>query len=272
MIVYLDVLMIENFFVNLFLLTITLQTLKIKPELKRTMAGAVVGSIYVITMVIPELKLFTRLPFQIAVALIMCFLALKQRSKAFIIKGTVIFILYATALAGLCFYLSVGRNNGQIPQAMLYNFSYKKLLLSIMIIYLLSVRTVIFIRERKQLMHYLYSVNIYMDSVKSTVKVLLDTGNELTDPLTSLPVVIVERRAVNNLKISEHDSYSVPYAAINGHEGILKAVRPDKVEININGTLMEKDVLVAFMDKKISKHNDYNGLLPRGIIEQGDLE
>ena len=57
--VFLDVLILENFIVNFFLLYITSQTIRIKTKVKNQMAAALFGAMYVIVMVYPELKYLT---------------------------------------------------------------------------------------------------------------------------------------------------------------------------------------------------------------------
>ena len=267
MIVYLDILMIENFLVNLFLLTITLQTIRTKIKYKRLILSSFIGSFYVITIVDPTLIFFTKTPFKVLVAFLMCFISIKEKDKLMILKSTIIFILYSITLAGLCFYLSIKSGKNIVPNAMLYNFSYKKLILAIMIIYIIVYRVVTYIKDRKLMENYVYTINIYLDNTKSTIRALIDTGNELREPLTNLPVIIVERNALSDIKMSNYSEYVIPYSVINGDGGKLKAIRPDKIEIDIQGQKKEREVLLAFTDKRLSEHGEYSGLLPRGIIE-----
>lgn len=267
MIVYLDVLIFENCIVNLFLLTLTAQTLKIKISLKRIILSSILGSMYVLTIVLPQLNFFTNLFFKLLVALLMIFIIVKEKTLLFMLKGTIIFILYSVALAGICFYLSIKDGNGPIPNAYLFNFSYKKLLLAIIIIYLLIFRLVSFIKERKLMKNLIFAVDVLIENKVYTVKALLDTGNELKESVSNLPVVLVERQVFNNINLSNYSKYHIPYSAVGGEEGEIIAIRPDRLIININGEVEEKNVLLGFIDKRLSRQNDYNGLLPRGIIE-----
>ncbi|MFR1707785.1 MAG: sigma-E processing peptidase SpoIIGA [Clostridium sp.] len=267
MVVYLDILLLENFLVNLFLLTITMQTIKKKISMGRQILSSVIGTSYVLTLVIPKLQLFASTPFKILVAAMMVLITISDKSIIEILKATGIFILYSILLAGMAFYLAIKDNPSLSPNAMIYSFSYKNLILAFMIIYILIYKLIVYVKERKILTSYVYNTEICIDNAKTMIKAFLDTGNELREPATNLPVVIVEREFFKNLNLKSHDIYNIPYSVVDGYNGKLIGIRPDSVKININGDLKDKNLILAFSDKKLSKHNDYNGLLPRGIIE-----
>ncbi|WP_346887280.1 sigma-E processing peptidase SpoIIGA [Clostridium sp. UBA1056] len=267
MVVYLDMLLLENFLVNLFLLTITMQTIKKKVPTGRLMLSSIIGTSYVLTIVIPKLQLFATTPFKIVVAVIMILIAIKDKSVIEILKAMGIFVLYSILLAGMAFYLAIKDNPSLSPSAMIYNFSYKNLILSLMITYILVYKLIVYVKERRILTSYVYNTEICIDNVKTIIKAFLDTGNELREPATNLPVIIVEKELFKDLNLKTHDIYNIPYSVVNGYNGKLIGIKPDSVKININGDMREKNLILAFSDKKLSKHSDYNGLLPRGIIE-----
>ncbi len=61
----------------------------------------------------------------------------------------------------------------------------------------------------------------------------MDTGNNLIDPITNLPVIMVN----NKISFKSHKIFYVPYKVIN-NEAILKCVKVDKVYINSKKKLM----------------------------------
>jgi len=244
-----------------------MQTIKKKVPTGRLMLSSIIGTSYVLTIVIPKLQLFATTPFKIVVAVIMILIAIKDKSVIEILKAMGIFILYSILLAGMAFYLAIKDNPSLSPSAMIYNFSYKNLILSLMIIYILAYKLTIYAKERRILTSYVYNTEICIDNVKTIIKAFLDTGNELREPATNLPVIIVEKELFKDLNLKTHDIYNIPYSVVNGYNGKLIGIRPDSVKININGDMREKNLILAFSDKKLSKHSDYNGLLPRGIIE-----
>ncbi len=267
MVVYVDILLLENFLVNLFLLTITMQTIKKKVSTERIILSSLIGTSYVLTILIPKLQLFTTTPFKIVVALMMMSIVIKYKSVLEILKATGIFVLYSILLAGMAFYLAIKDNPSLSPSAMIYNFSYKNLILSLMIMYMIIYKLIIYVKERRVLTSYVYTTEICIDNVKTIIKAFLDTGNELREPATNLPVIIVEKEFFKDINLNTHDIYNIPYSVVSGYNGKLIGIRPDSVRINIDGDIREESLILAFSDKKLSKHSDYNGLLPRGIIE-----
>ncbi|WP_346895818.1 sigma-E processing peptidase SpoIIGA [Clostridium sp. UBA7503] len=267
MVVYLDMLLLENFLVNLFLLTITMQTIKKKVSMGRLILSSAIGTSYVFAIVIPKLQFFTSTPFKILVALLMMIISIKGKCMGEVLKATGIFILYSVLLAGMSFYIAIKDNPSLSSSAMIYNFSYKNLILSLMIIYMLIYKLTVYVKDRRSLTNYVYTTEICVDNVKTIIKAFLDTGNELREPATNLPVIIVEKKFFKDLNLKNHSIYNIPYSVVSGYNGKLIGIRPDSVKININGDIKEESLILAFCDNKLSKHSDYNGLLPRGIIE-----
>lgn len=267
MVVFLDVLLLENFIVNLFLLRATVQTIRKKISTRRLIMAAIIGSSYVITLVIPWLKFFTVTPFKILIAMVMIVIAIGYKDFSALIKGTLLFIVYSMFLAGIAFYIAIQDNPNLDHAAVIYNFSYKNIILALMTLYLVVNKIVMYVKERKQLTNYIYNIEIYIDGMKTSVRTFLDTGNELREPVTNLPVIIVERDMFKILNLKDYNKYSIPYYVVSGYAGNLVGIKPDGIKIDVDGNLKDEKVIVAFCDEKLSKHNDYNGLLPRGIIE-----
>lgn len=267
MVVYLDVLLLENFLINLFLLRTTVQTIRKRTSTLRLVTASALGSLYVITVVIPWLQIFTATFFKIAMAFIMIFVALGYKDLVALVKGVGIFILYSMLLAGVAFYFAIQDNPALSPGAVIYNFSYKNIILSLMILYLILNRIVMYVKDRKELISYIFTIEISINGIITKVKTFLDTGNELREPVTNLPVIIVEKQLFKEMNLGSYNTYSIPYSVVSGYGGNLIGIKPDSMKIHIDGSVKEEKVILAFSDKKLSKHNDYNGLLPRGIIE-----
>ncbi len=266
MVVWLDVLMVENFLVNFFLLTVTMSTLKKRSSLLRLFIASLVGSSYIITMVVPQLNMLTKTPFKIIVAVVMIIIVNNEKEFIPIAKQTIIFILYSMLLAGLSFYLAISSGDPVNISNTVYKFTGKNLLLSIMVIYIVIHRVVIYVKERKCFETFIYNIDICFKEQKKSIRAFLDTGNELREPATNLPVIIVEKDVFKDLNLKEYNTYCIPYSVISGSTGRLIGVKPDYITIELNGNVIEQNVIVAFCDKKLSKHNDYKGLLSIGII------
>ena len=267
MIVYIDVLIFVNFIVNIFILHVTVQTLRKRVKLVWICLSSFVGSLYVLTVVYPKLQYLSYIPFKILIVIIMILIVFREKNILFNIKASLIFILYSILLAGMCFYIAMSNSSGTQFNVIIINFPYQKLLLSAMIIYMLIYRVMIFIGDRKKISTLIYTVDIINKNYKKTIKAFLDTGNELREPATNLPVLIVERDILSEVMLEKNNTYYIPYTVVNGTNGRLIGFKPECVNIHIDKKNIEtRDVIIAFCEYKLSKDNDYNGLMSRGIL------
>lgn len=265
MVIYLDVLLFENLVVNLFLLYITARTLRVKVELKYILLAATIGSLYVITLVYPQLKNFSSVSFKIIVAAILVLISFRKRKIIFNIKALAIFILYSMMLAGACIFIQYSQNY-DINNFAIINFSYKKLMLSVMTIYMIIDRVVIFIKERKDLSNLIYSIDIVLKNSEKNINAFLDTGNELREPATNLPVVIVEKSVFQDVDLKCYDKFYIPYRVVSGKGGNLQGFKPEYIKIHQGNETTTREVIVAFAGERLSDFNDYEALLSRGVI------
>lgn len=266
-IVYVDVLIFVNFVVNLFILHVTVQTLKKRVKLKWVCLSSFIGSLYVLTVVYPNLKYLTYTPFKILMVIVMILITFREKNILFNIKASVIFTLYSILLAGMCLFIQISNNKNMSFNVIIINFPYEKLLLSVMIIYILIYRIIIFIEDRKKVLTLIYTIDIINKSYKKTIKAFLDTGNELREPATNLPVLIVERDILSEFSLEKNNTFYIPYTVLNGTNGKLVGFKPEYINIHIDNKNIEtRDVIIAFCEYKLSKENDYNGLMSRGIL------
>ncbi|WAM31105.1 sigma-E processing peptidase SpoIIGA [Caldicellulosiruptor naganoensis] len=108
----------------------------------------------------------------------------------------------------------------------------------------------------------------------------VDTGNNLREPFSGRPVVIIEKDLLNeNCKQADISAQNlenlqkqlgnrivlIPYNSIGQEHGVLVGVIPDEFYISDNkSTWTKKDVAIALYDKKISSR--YSTLLGPDLI------
>ncbi|WP_138203232.1 sigma-E processing peptidase SpoIIGA [Haloimpatiens lingqiaonensis] len=268
MIVYVDVIFIENLIVNLFFLYITASTVKTKIYFRRLIIASSIGAFYVVIILYLKSNFLSFLPFKIFIALLMIVIAYGAKSIRFILKALVIFIAYSMLLAGICLFFQM--NNKELCNfngIFLDDFSYKKLILSSMIIYIFINRIIAYVKDRKIIKNLIYNVEIVTDRYNKLIKAFLDTGNELREPVTNLPVIVVEKNQIPYVE-NNKDKLYISYKFVNGECGRMEAFKPVYINIYREGFKEEKkQVIIALCDNKLSKDNDYNALLSRGIFE-----
>lgn len=264
MVVYIDILFIENFIVNLFLLYVTAQTLKIRIRMLNIFLSAVLGSLYAVTTIYMNFMYLSNIPIKFMVALIMILILFRKKDFWFNMKSTIILALCSMLLAGLCIFIEFNKN---LSFSMKYGgFSYKILLSALMIIYIVLHRIIVYVKDRQDITRLTFEVEIVTDDFQKKVNAFIDTGNELREPITNLPVMIVEKEILKNLNIKEEEKFIIPYRVVNGYAGKLEGFRPKLIRVFKENKAEDYQVIVAFCDEKLSALNDYNALLSRGIL------
>ena len=134
---------------------------------------------------------------------------------------------------------------------------------------------------KNELTNHLFSVSneakerlkILMDNyIKNDEKILmlkgfLDTGNELREPITNLPCILIEDEYLLQLELKKEDEYFIRYKTIDSSD-ILHGFRSDFIKIKgkDDSAWREIDAIVCGCKTTLSKENDYQVLLSRGII------
>lgn len=234
-------------------------------ELRYIFLAATIGSMYVITLVYPQLKSFSTALFKIIVAVILVLISFRKRKIMFNLKALAIFILYSMMLAGACLFMQYNENC-DISNFVIKNFSHNKLMISIMIIYMIIDRVVVYIKERKDLSNLVYDIDIVLKSSEKNIKAFLDTGNELREPSTNLPVIIVEKSVFKDVDLKAYDKFYIPYRVVSGQGGNLQGFKPEYIKIYEGNKTATREVIVAFCEERLSDFNDYEALLSRGVM------
>ncbi|NFO99213.1 sigma-E processing peptidase SpoIIGA [Clostridium botulinum] len=262
-ILYLDIFIIENFIVNFFLLYITTQTLRLKQNIVYVILASVIGTIYAVLMVYSRFRYFFNVPLKMFIAIIMILIVFRKKNLLFLFKATVMFVIYSMLLAGICIFIEFNNFNSN---TILSKFSYKYLILAIMVFYIVIHRLVSYIRDRNEISNFIYEIDIVMDDFTKKVKAFLDTGNELREPATNLPVMIVEKSVISISELNTDKKFVIPYRVVNGFTGELQGFKPKYIQVHRKNTVEKREVIVALCNNGLSELNDYNALLSRGII------
>ena len=129
------------------------------------------------------------------------------------------------------------------------------------------------------------------------IKALLDSGNMLRDPISKLPVIIVEKEKLKNIISADFLNYieeflggdnkrkcendnvkeylskvrMVPFMSIGKENGMMIGIRVDKIKIRTEDIDIERDnVIVGVYDRSLTKDNRYNALIGLNLLEGED--
>ena len=297
--VYLDVLIIENFVMNYIILYATSIFLKNKQKVVRFIIGSTIGVVYTVLGLLYINTSRTSLVVLGKATLSMLIVAVAFNPKRLgeFIKTLITFYVVTFIFAGSAFALIMfGGVGGITKDGFMYlnwDFPINYIVLTAAIGMFLFGRFIRYIRERSRAANCFVSLYIAIDGDGIWIPALVDTGNELKDPISGYPVVIVETEAISPLlpeKIREAFCKQgaglmhfdtplletgwisrfriVPYRSLGCENGMLPGFKPDYIEIDEKGQDKKdfKDVIVCLYDKRLSDTNKYNALLAPDLV------
>ena len=273
-VIYVDILIIVNLFVNYFLILVTSKFLSLKMKKSRFLLGEILGSMYSLFIFLPPMNLFISLLAKLLMSLSIICVVFRLRSLKSVIKTLLCFYAVNFIFLGVMFGLwCIFRPNGMIMNnGMIYfNISPIVLIVSTLVTYiLLEIYGRVF--TKKITTKTQCSVEIHFDGKCKTINAIVDTGNYLREPFSNFPVIVAKKSSVIDIcpqeilkgpleYIKYEDSYIknfriVPFKTVSG-EGLLPSFEPDYVVIN-NGE-HKKAYLAICSDEILS--NEESGIL-----------
>lgn len=275
--IYLDMLFLINFIINVILLKITSVFLKKTISTVKISASSAVGALYAVCMFFPKIHFLYIFPCKFAVSVLMMLIAIPEKRKITMIRNIVIFYLVSFMFAGvmlsLIFFTDFAKNTSPtVNNGIFYfNISTKILIISAVISYaIISIAS--FVVKRNRLLG-IKKMKIYLGEKCCEISALSDTGNLLSDPISNIPVIIAEKNELKSLfpnGIPDIDYTGcnikmrvIPYLSVGNENGVMAGFIPD--EITVGGEKTKK-AIIGMCDTALSKHGEYCALFNPEII------
>lgn len=93
---------------------------------------------------------------------------------------------------------------------------------------------------------------------------LMDTGNQLKEPISKKPVIIMERELLEKegISIPETNFYAIPYHSLGNKAGLLQGFIADEIVIGKEHDLRKiEQVMIGLCEEKLSMKGDYSLIL-----------
>lgn len=294
MTVYIDIIFLENLFMNCIILFATAVILKIPIKIIRIMISSTIGSVYAIIIYISNLQIYSNLFIKIALSAVMVYIAYKPEKVKSFLKNLMIFYLTSFTFGGVTFALVyfVKPENILFENGTLIGVSPIKIIITGGIIGFIII-TISFknIKGKLTKKDMLCDITILLNDKKTKMKAIIDTGNLLTEPITKLPVVVAEKEKLADIfpkaiientlnfingETSEIEEYLsqiriIPFKSLGKENGILLGVKVDGVIINYqNNESFIKNVIIGIYENKLSSNGSYSALIGLNILEKGE--
>lgn len=254
--IYIDVLLIFNFIIDLLLLLSVAATLKRKTTFYRMVSGAFVGSFSILLLFynFNNVQLFI---LKLFVSALMIIVSFKFKDIKYFIKN-IGYLYFSSMILGGGIYLfnnmiSLENNNLKfISNSYQLNFFGMLILSPILIAY--YVRKIKTLKEHTQYRYYtsVKYKNNYIEGIG-----FVDSGNSLS--FKRKPVILVANKLVN-FEVKEYEL--LPYQALN-HIGIVKCFKVDYLRCD---SKILKDVYLGIMDNEIG-FDGVDFLLHKKMVE-----
>lgn len=307
MVVYADLIFLLNFLMDAAMLIVTAKTRKISFKWWRIVGSSFLGASYVVIMFLPvPLILFTfSVKCMFCIGMIMTAFGFGSLQNLLRNLGTFLLVNFAVAggMFGIHYMLA---SSSEVMKGIVFTQSgvpmFQLQIGSILFVLMLLLpllwwfKTVFqSTKQREVLTTFLAEVTIYVGDYTATCKGLIDTGNQLYDPLTRTPVMVMEvsewgdvlpvewlqrirsadvDQIISGLGVEEfvwQDRLRlVPYRGVNRNTQFMLAIKPDKVVITHNHTQFEASkVLIGLDGGKLCSDGSYQAIIHPALISAG---
>jgi len=299
-IIYIDVLLVINLIMDYLVLWATARLGQFNTTFLRLFFGAMLGSFYSIAVILPQTSVTATVAVKIIFSILMLLIVFGFKNWRVFVRIFCYLYVVAFSMGGAvigAIYLlnenpaAITTFNGVLLT--LSNVHYAWLIAALVTAVIVS-RLAVFIK--KNLFHSFYSLPVIIRVGKENlaVKALVDTGNQLKDPITKKPVLIVEYDVlkeilprevkkgfetpgepdVNQIIADLADEKwlgrfrLIPFTTIGRSHGMLLGLRPDDIMIVAQDkTIKVQDVMIAIYQKKLSGEGSYRALLHPEIVQ-----
>lgn len=254
--VYLDLIMILNFFFDFILLLSVSVLLRRNVSIYKLLGGAFIGGISIFFLFL-NLNSFLLFLFKLVISMIMILVSFGYRDCKYTFKNFLYLYSASIILGGFLYFLNVEFSYRQEGLIFIQNG------LSINVVFLIifcPIIIYIYVKQgiwlKNNYSNY-YKVQIYFQEEKFQFNAFLDTGNNLSVPITNKPVILIDKA------IKSEVFFYIPYKGVN-NSGLIKCIKADKVEIN---GLVKNKVVIGMLEEKI-KIDGIDCLLNKRLLEE----
>ena len=299
MTIYLDIVFVENMLMNYIIIFACGIVVRQEVKKVRVLIGSLIGAVYTIVMYLNIIPLYSNFFMKMALSIVIVYVAFGPSSFRKLIKNLVIFYLVSFVFGGCVFALMyfiepqlVQIKNGVFVGA----YPLKVALIGGVIAFVVVQVSFKIVKTKLSKRDMIYEIEVMINGKAGKVKGLLDTGNLLKEPITGIPVVVVEHTSLfsilpdeilNNVEkiiggdtneLTKNDEFlnivsrfrMIPFSSLGKQNGLLLGIRVDGINIEIDEKIERiNNVIVGIYDKSLTKNGAYNAIFGLDILEKG---
>ena len=290
MTLYVDIIFLENIFMNSIILLATGVILKAPIRILRNLIASTIGSIYAIIIYVSNIEIYSNFFLKLVLSFAIIYVAFKPVNIKSFLKYVVIFYLTSFTFGGVAFALLyfVSPQDILLQDGVLIGTYPMKIILAGGILGFIII-TISFknIKGRLNKKDMFCNITLNSSNKKTKITAIIDTGNFLRDPITKIPVIVVEKDKLNellpeiildnvtniingkNVELGEYASKirAIPFKSLGKENGLLLGIKMDEVEVEYQDTNYQiKNVIIGIYNGTLSRNEKYSGLIGLDII------
>ena len=290
MTIYIDVLFLENLILNSIILYATAIISKTKIKHLRIFCASSLGAVYVIIYYVFKIKMYTNIIAKLFLAICMIYIVFKPKKAKDLLKYAVLFFLVSFVFGGasLGVIYVVNSNNVTIQNGIILGkYTIKTIMFGIIIAFFICILSFKLVKTRFTKQDMFCDIKINLNGKEIKTKAMIDTGNLLKEPITNIPVVVVEHTVLegvipkevlentenilggdlDKIPIQIQEKYLsklkvIPFSSLGKQNGMLLGIKADLLKILYGECEKNIDrVIIGIYNKQLSKKGDYRALL-----------
>lgn len=263
-IIYVDVLMVLNFFITFLLLLLTQKLAKEDAKLFRFVLASFAGALYSLVILFDELSFAVSLLGKLAAGCMIVLIAFGCVPVKSFFKNTAVFLFSNFVFVGIMVGLwMLFKPQGIVisNSTVYFDISASTLLVCAFIAYVISA-LIIRIYNGRISKKELYRITVFHMGKEYSFFAFADSGNNLREPFSDFPVIVADESLFKGVACNR----VIPVSTVSG-EGILKAFKPDRVVIETSRASVEMNRVYIALSGSVKK-GEYRGIInPKSLSE-----
>lgn len=282
--IYIDVLFLLNLVIDYAVITSCSLISGRHAKKTRIITASIIGAAYSVMIFFIKFNNITLFITNLIIGIIINSVAFKRENLYSQLKLYIIYIImnliYGGGMYAFYHFTSIGSKMNYSNGVYYINLPlWAIIILSFLLFYL--IRLFEKITEEKNNHENIITLEIQILNKKITVKSMIDTGNTLYDPLSLLPVMILESNELkdvidldifnndecpSNSLLILHKLYPelklriIPFKSVTGEKNVIFAFKPQKI-FDLDNNHEINNTLVGIVKTKLSEDNSYQALL-----------
>lgn len=290
MTIYIDIVLIENLIMNYIILFTTGVVLKIRVNHMRLILASLLGAGYSIIAYMGIIKIYSSIILKIILSVLIIYISFNPQNIKKMCKDLLLFYLVSFVFGGAAFaliYIIKPQNILMKNGLFLGTYPLKTVMLGAIVAFCIIIGTFSIIKNKISKKDMFCEIEILINQEKIRTKAIIDTGNMLKEPITNVPVIVVEhillyscipKEILNNLKEIMGGDFKnipcdiqekyisklklIPFCSLGKQNGMLIGIRPEYVKvITDEQEKINKNVIIGIYEKSLTKKGEYQALI-----------